>query len=198
MRAFIGIDFENKLRKEISDLQQRLRGYAVRGRWKHSDNFHLTLSFLDEISIGQKDQIDRVMKEMCNFVKPLSLALSGIGSFEGGSEIRVLWLGLSGDIRDLQSLYGEIGNSLASIGFPKEKRSFKPHITLGQDIVFKCGLEELRRTVGEARFAPFEAKSLFLFKSEQVQNKRIYTKISEYVFGKADRGRLQGSSINNI
>ncbi|MGI6606696.1 MAG: RNA 2',3'-cyclic phosphodiesterase [Peptococcia bacterium] len=97
MRAFIGIDFAPEVKKEIFNLQQRLRKYALRGRWKHSDNFHLTLKFLDEISLTQQAQINEAMQKVCLGQKPFKLAVTSLGVFNGKEAIRVLWLGLTGD-----------------------------------------------------------------------------------------------------
>lgn len=183
MRAFLGIDLENKMKMEILNLQKTLRNHTVQGRWKHSDNFHLTLKFLDEISLKQKQQIDGAMEKMCAAVNPFSLSLSGLGIFPGRDAVRVLWLGLTGDVEELQALYEGINKQLMPLGFPSEKRGYSPHITLGQEIVFKTGFDEIKQKMGEVRFEAFPVKYLYLFKSEQVQNKRIYSKISEYTLG---------------
>ena len=183
IRAFIGIDFDSELKNNIFELQQMLRIYAIRGRWKHIDNFHLTLKFLDEVGLRQQERIGEAMKKICISRRPFSLAVSGIGIFEGRDSIRVLWLGLRGDILELKSLHESVESALIPIGFPYEKRTFHPHITLGQDIVFKCEFDEIQRIMGNVRFNSFKVNSLFLFKSDQVQNKRIYTKVSDYDFG---------------
>ena len=46
MRAFIGIDFEENTKNAIRDLQQDYREAALKGRWKHHDNFHITLKLV--------------------------------------------------------------------------------------------------------------------------------------------------------
>jgi 2'-5' RNA ligase len=186
IRTFIGIDFENDLKNDILELQQRIRKYAVSGRWKHTDNFHLTLKFLDEISLRQQEQIDESMKELCFYIKPFDLAVSGLGIFNGRDAIRVLWLGFVGNIPELQSLHKSIDNTLTPIGFPGEKRSYNPHITIGQDIVFKYDYEEIQHVIGQVQFSPFTVNRVFLFKSEQEKNKRIYTNVAEYSFGVAN------------
>lgn len=180
IRAFIGIDFEEQLKNEIYKLQQRLKRYATRGRWKNIDNFHLTLKFLNEINWKQQQQIDRVMREICTGRKPFTLSLEGLGVFDGRDMIRVIWLGLSGDIRELGSLQKAIDNALTIIGFLPEKRRYSPHITVGQDIVFECPFEQIREVIGDVRLCPVNVEKLYLFKSEQVQNKRIYTRVTEY------------------
>lgn len=161
-------------------LQQNLKKFAVKGRWKHIDNFHLTLKFLDEINVSQIGQIDEAMKKLCTDIKPFNITLSGLGTFKGrNDEIRVLWLGLEGDIANLKALQNGVDDIMAPLGFPPEKRSYTPHVTIGQDIVFEGSIG----VVDELKFSPIRVDNLVLFKSEQVQNKRVYTKVSQYNFG---------------
>lgn len=184
MRSFIGIDFNTDIKNEIYELQQRIRKYAVKGRWKYIDNFHLTLKFLNEISLSQQAQIDAIMKKVCINKERFNLKLTEPGIFEGKDSVRVLWLGLEGDIQPLHSLQKEIDKALNSIGFSLEKRKFKPHITIGQDIVFEHEFDHIKKSLENILIQPIPVESLFLFKSEQIQNKRIYTKVSEYSFSK--------------
>lgn len=180
MRAFIGIDFKQELKHELAELQKSLKNYAVKGRWKYIDNFHLTLKFLGEIDQWQKEQIDNIMHNICIDQKPFSLTLDDLGVFAGRENIRVLWLGLAGDINRLTSLYNKIEEGLNSLGFPREKRGYKPHVTIGQDIVFKEDFLHIRDGLSLSKFTAIYVDRLFLFKSEQIGNKRIYTKISRY------------------
>jgi len=180
IRAFIGIDFSDDCRKYIFDLQQRLKKYAVRGRWKHIGNFHLTLKFLDEISAEQKKQIDMSMKQLCGAFKPFSLEISETGIFKGNDAVRVLWLGIGGDLRALHQLAGSIDSSVSALGFPPEKRRYTPHITIGQDIIFECPFENIADSIGRISYGPISVEKICLFRSEQVQNRRVYTIVSEY------------------
>jgi len=183
MRTFIGIDFDDELKKNIFELQQRLRELAVKGRWKHSDNFHLTLKFLDEIDEKQKMEIDNALRQISCETKPFELSLSGLGIFPGGDSVRVLWLGVTGDMPELKYLQGSIDQALEPIGFPKDKRAYRPHITIGQDVVFKLEFDEIKKIIGEVKLTAFKVNRLFLFKSEQIGYKRVYTKIEEYKLG---------------
>jgi 2'-5' RNA ligase len=182
IRAFIGIDFSRELKNRIFEFQQRIRKYATKGRWKHSDNFHLTLKFLNEISLNQQLQIDEAIKGLCIEQIPFSLELSDIGIFRGKEYIRVLWLGFSGEIQKLQLLHKRIDKALSPIGFMRESRKFTPHITIGQDIIFKCSFEQIRSELGKTLSDRIVVDRLYLFKSEQINNRRIYSKISEYKF----------------
>ncbi|SHN75582.1 RNA 2',3'-cyclic phosphodiesterase [Desulfitobacterium chlororespirans] len=183
IRAFVGIDFAEKVKDQIHELQQKLKGYARKGRWKGRDNFHLTLKFLAQISFAQKVQIDESLQSLCRKERPLNLELKGLGVFGGKEPYRVLWLGLAGDIQDLGALHKKVDQALAPLGFPPEKRPFNPHITLGQDIVLARGFEEIQAEVGGFEFTPIHAERIHLFKSEQVRFKRIYTTIADYPLG---------------
>ena len=182
IRTFIGIDFDKELKNKIYKLQQTLKTYAKKGRWKYIDNFHLTLKFLDEITLAQKAQIDDAMKKLCMDKIPFNLEITKLGTFEGKDSIRVLWLGVTGDMPQLQTLQREIDNALIPIGFEPEKRSYKPHITIGQDIVFDCSFDQILNRIGDIQLGTNRVKEIFLFKSEQIQYKRVYTKIARYDF----------------
>lgn len=45
---------------------------------------------------------------------------------------------------------------------------------------FECPFDHIRDSIGQINFSPINVTALTLFKSEQIQNKRIYSKISEY------------------
>lgn len=180
IRAFIGIDFDDDCKKYICELQQKLKKNARMGRWKHIDNFHLTLKFLGDITPEQKKQIDGVMQNICMEQNPFSLEISKLGFFSGKDTIRVLWLGLSGDLRRLEPLASKISYSLSEIGFTPEKRKYTPHITIGQDVLFYYPFEQVSKAIGPISFGPIAVSRLALFKSEQIQGRRVYTKISEY------------------
>ncbi len=181
MRTFIGIDFNKELKNEIFNLQLNMKDFAAKGRWKYIDNFHLTLKFLGDINQAQKNLIDEVLRSICANTAPFSLSIDDLGRFSGKANIRVLWLGLNGDLKQLSQLHQSIDNSLEPLGFKKDTRAYSPHITIGQDIVLKCSFADLKSRLNLKSY-PFLVDRLFLFKSDQIDYKRVYTKISEYKF----------------
>jgi 2'-5' RNA ligase len=182
IRAFIGVELENDIKEHIYELQQGLRRYAAKGRWERIGNYHLTLKFLDEINVSQQKQIDEVLRRICAEQSSFRLEAAEPGIFNGRDSIRVLWLGLGGDLRPLRSFAGEIDSCLSQIGFTPENRRFAPHITIGRDIVFECPFEQIRESIGPVKYGPIDVARATLFKSEQIQGKRVYSKVSEYAF----------------
>lgn len=183
MRAFLGIDFDPEMKKRMLLLSQELRSHAVKGRWKHSDNFHLTLKFLDEISLEEKTGIDNAMNELCLRIPPFRINTSDLGVFKGRESIRVLWLGVQGDTHVLRLLQNGIENALATLRYSPESRSYNPHITLEQDIVFREDFNSIKKKLREVPMETLQVDSLYLFMSEQSGGRRIYTRISEYKLG---------------
>ncbi len=181
IRAFIGIDFEDEVNKKIYEIQQRLSIYTRSGKWKEIDNLHLTLKFLDEINMNQKIKIDEVIEKIISMESPLELTISGLGYFKGKGCIPVLWLGFNENNQKLYSIQEEICSKLTQIGFAPDKRKYVPHITIGQNIIFNCDFMKICDEIGEIKIET-NANNIFLFESEQVDNKRVYSKKSEYCF----------------
>jgi 2'-5' RNA ligase len=184
MRAFIGVDFGKDLKDRIADIQARLRRNSETGRWKYIDNFHLTLKFLDEIDWEKAAAVSRILTEACSEADAFRLNISGIGSFSGRDCLRVLWLGLGGELERLGRLYDAIDGRLLQLGFERERRGFTPHITIGQDVVFKEDFESLKKLADFSKFPEIIIDRLYLFKSEQECGKRIYTPVREFRLGR--------------
>ncbi|MDD2534137.1 MAG: RNA 2',3'-cyclic phosphodiesterase [Eubacteriales bacterium] len=180
MRIFIGIDFSNEIKQEIATVQEQLKPYTVSGNWKPSESFHMTLKFLGEVGAAQITPIHEAIKNACMSKKPFELNLSRLWSFDGKDSIRILWLGLGGELDQLQILQAKIDSALHALGFPAEKRGFAPHVTIGQDIVFKTSLEQVQNELGDIELKTHLVKSLVLFESHEFEGKRIYTKIEDY------------------
>lgn len=186
MRTFIAVDFDSRLKKQIARLQTELRLYAASGRWKHVDNFHLTLKFLGEIKPDAIPGIDDKLRDICINTGRFRLKISEMGVFPGRDMIRVLWLGIQGDLDKIQKLQFEIESSFEELGFARERRRYTPHVTIGQDIRFDRDFQSIKELFDPdlKEFPGILADRIYLFKSEQIGNKRVYTPISEYRFGK--------------
>jgi 2'-5' RNA ligase len=174
MRTFFSIEFDNELKEEITALQNKLRQHTYRGRWKYKDNFHITLKFLGDIE--HKDIsciLDNV--EDLSEIKSFSLSIDKLGYFMGKNNIRVLWLGLGGEIELLKNLKNSIDKRLVQSGFEIEKRKFTPHITIAQDIISETDFDNLIKIFNNYDFPKINVKAFNLMLSEQIGNKRIYS-----------------------
>lgn len=180
MRSFIGINFSSEIKEDISKIQKQIRSNSSKGRFKHVDNFHITLKFLGEIEEKQAVEIAKMLKEIAENHSCFELQLQDIGRFKGRDSIRTLYIGLGGNIEALQRLNKATEAAMEVLGFKKEGRPYTPHITISQDLILNIPFEELKKQIDMASTHRISVNKIELIKSEQVQNKRIYTPICVY------------------
>lgn len=180
MRSFIGINFSSETKEDLGKIQRLLRDHASKGRFKHVDNFHITLKFLGEIENQQSEKIAKKLEEIARAQKSFDLKLQDIGQFKGRENIRTLYIGLGGNIDALKQLNEGIEAAMELLGFKKERRLYTPHVTLSQDLILDISFEELKKHIDISNTHTIYVNKIELIKSEQIQNKRIYTPICGY------------------
>lgn len=180
MRSFIGINFSSETKEDLGKIQRQVRDYAIKGRFKHMDNFHITLKFLGEIENQQSVEIARKLEEIAGKQKSFELKLQDIGQFKGRENIRTLYIGLGGDINALRQLNEGTEAAMELLGFKKEARHYTPHVTLSQDLELDISFEDLKNHIDLSSTHTIYVNKIELIKSEQIKNKRIYTTIFGY------------------
>jgi len=132
MRTFIAIDFEQKIKDELSLFIQKLQAVSSNVKWIKKSGMHLTLKFLGEIEEDKTAEIKSCLSKISKNHDSFSLQLKGTGTFPPGKKKpRVLWVGVE-ENKKLAKLQSDIERELAKLGFPPEKRPFHPHLTLGR------------------------------------------------------------------
>lgn len=88
-------------------------------------NLHMTLHFIGNVSLSQRDclsqQADRVRSS------PFELKIDSTGFFQ---KPKVAWLGLTDPPPALFGLHHELGQSLKSCEYHPETRTYNPHVTV--------------------------------------------------------------------
>jgi 2'-5' RNA ligase len=183
IRAFIAIELPEEVKKTLTRLQNRLKsGCRTPVRWTDPDDTHLTLQFLGDIDSGITGQITNAMAEAARGVRPFRLAVSGLGVFPDPGRVRVVWVGLTGDLEKLNRLQKSIEAALSSLGFTAEARPFTPHLTLGR--VRDQARPDERQSLGQLVSGAvndtecrFDINSIHLIKSQLTPQGPIYTRI---------------------
>lgn len=131
MRLFVAVHLPQEIRERLALVQERLRRAQADVSWVKPANLHITLKFLGETEPKRLERIGPVLAEAARNVTPFSLAVAGVGAF-GGRIPRVVWVGVREGTAPLEALAGAVESGLARLGFPKEKRGFTAHFTLGR------------------------------------------------------------------
>jgi 2'-5' RNA ligase len=84
----------------------------------------------------------------------------------------------------LQDIQRSLDGHLADLGFPKESRGFKAHLTLGR-VKGKINSDRLKVAMSELEgfeSKPFDVNRIILFKSELRQSGAVYTQVQGVSF----------------
>ena len=133
IRTFIAIKVPGHVRDVLSQVVQTLQKIEfINVRWVRTESIHLTLKFLGDINPKLVPQIGNAMVDSARESSTFGLRLSNLGTFPTLSKPRVLWIGLQGEIGALTKLQLKTEGQLESIGFPRSKGPFNPHLTVGR------------------------------------------------------------------
>ncbi len=184
-RAFVAIDLPKSVRSALQAAQETLNSCGLRVRWVRPQGMHLTLKFLGNIKAGLTDDIVHAMALAAKGRAGLALTAKGIGVFPHVRRPRIIWAGLSGRLEVLKSMAETLDAHLASLGFPRETRAFKAHLTLGR-VKGKIVADRLQAAIDKLETFEsegFEVSQIILFKSELRPSGAVYTKINEVPLG---------------
>lgn len=187
IRAFIAIELPESILQTIQEAQDTLKGYGFGIRWVRRQGMHLTLKFLGNIRRGDLEQLRGAIEQASLEFLPFSLKGKGIGVFPDIRRPRVVWVGVLGDVEALCAFQRRLESQLKVLGFPKERRPFKGHLTLGRvkDRVDRTKLGEALEELKGFQTEPFTAGSVVLFESDLRPSGAIYSKLAEAPFRSA-------------
>jgi 2'-5' RNA ligase len=179
MRVFIAIDIPNEIRTALKEVQRELRPLTTSVRWVAAESIHITLKFIGEVPDKGLDDIDTALTGLT--WKPFTVTVRGVGFFPGTRSPRVFWAGM--EAPTMQGLGERIESRMERLGFEKEKRAFRPHITLARanntriESSFVSGAAQYE----EHEFGSFVVDRMFLFKSTLNPSGAVYEKLKEYL-----------------
>lgn len=130
IRAFIGVRIDPEMAQKISVAQSQLQRKLTGVRWVARENLHFTLKFLGPISEQKVGPIMDTLGAAVSAVPRFLMVAKSVGVFPDARRPRVLWVGLEGDT--LSALATEVERALDPLGFAREKRAFRPHLTIGR------------------------------------------------------------------
>lgn len=185
IRAFIAIELNEAVRRALSDLQKDLKRELAAVRWVRPAGIHLTLKFLGDIPDEQVDAIGAALTSATRGQGALKLTVKGLGVFPGVRKARVIWAGLSGETAALFDLQGAVDTALEAVGFPREGRRFRAHLTLGRFKKSPVAHELVRVIEHRSAFSPVEmpVDRVILYRSELRPQGARYSVLSRAVLG---------------
>ena len=177
MRIFIALDIPADVRAGLTKYMERARLLAPEARWARVEGLHVTLKFVGEASESRVDE----MKAALASVKaaPFAVHFTGVGFFPNQKAARVFWAGVDGGDQ-LPRLASTIDAALEKLGFPRETKSYHPHLTLARTSARP--LRELQPLLADPppQFGTMTAREFFLYQSQPQKGGSKYTKLERF------------------
>jgi 2'-5' RNA ligase len=130
IRAFVAIKVDEPVLERIAQATEILRSKLHDIRWIATANCHLTLKFLGAVDETRVDHIGSALQRKLDLFPQCAISVKGLGIFPDAKRPRVLWAGVEGET--LAALAEGVESALAPLGFEREQRPFRPHLTIGR------------------------------------------------------------------
>ncbi|WP_077621265.1 RNA 2',3'-cyclic phosphodiesterase [Sediminibacillus massiliensis] len=128
---FIGIPIEKQYEHWLGEWQTELKEKDLKYKsWTHPADLHITLKFLGAVSDKDIKELKDNLAENFRY-QSFQVNIGNIGFFGKQNNPRVIWAGVENNDL-LNKLQENVENVCISLGFTKESRPYRPHITLAK------------------------------------------------------------------
>lgn len=185
MRLFIAVNFPPNLIEAMEKIRDPLVSSFPNVAWTKRENLHFTLKFLGNIKEKEKEdllpKIKTAIRESTLNIQPFSFTFTRFGYFE--KEQLIIWLGISSQ-KQLLTLVQHLEDRLAYLGFPKEKRNYSPHLTIGRgkhlSLDLKTKIKDILRVKIPSKVTPLLVREISLMESVLKKTGPIYTLLENF------------------
>lgn len=183
LRAFIALEIPTGIHQAIEQKTAPMRATLNPSlvRWVPSENVHLTLKFLGDVSPSNLEMLEQMLiAEVCQH-QPFEVGFGGLGAFPNSKRPRVIWIGIHAPA-GLAALQHGIQAATATLGYPDEQRSFSPHLTIGRvkQNAGSAGIQKIRNALEETKVGTLgtaRVSAVHLFKSDLKPTGAVYTRL---------------------
>ena len=130
MRVFVAVFPPPEVQKALMEAARAFPANAF--RLTPPERVHLTLKFLGDVPEDDLDGVRVALAEVCGRHGPFEVETSGFGAFPSARKARVVWAGVGEGHDRLRSLAEDVEGSLENLGFAREGRAYRSHLTLGR------------------------------------------------------------------
>jgi RNA 2',3'-cyclic 3'-phosphodiesterase len=180
-RIFVAVDISDDVRRKVSTYIQELREEFsnLRVGWEKTEKLHLTLKFLGDSDENQIEKLREIVRNIAGQVSKFSLKIAETGVFPSPRNARILWIDVKDEKGSLAKINRLLETECEKIGFSKERKNYKPHLTIARlrDVGKSKELAEkhLRK---EFKPAEFEVAEIVIYESRLQPAGSIYQKLT--------------------
>jgi RNA 2',3'-cyclic 3'-phosphodiesterase len=162
LRAFVAVEVGEEVTRRAAEVLERLRQAAGSDvKWVDPRNFHLTVKFLGSTRRSDLPRLSEALRALAARVTPFDLEFAGVGAFPNARRPQVVWLGVCAGQEPLAALAGEAEAVFEALGWAREQKPYRAHLTLGRTREARRGARPPSRA-GSAAAASSHAAALAL------------------------------------
>ncbi|HUF49420.1 MAG TPA: RNA 2',3'-cyclic phosphodiesterase [Longimicrobiales bacterium] len=191
MRTFVALNLPAEERARLHAALEPLRARALPIRWTAADALHLTLKFLGEIEGAAVNRIDTALRAVAAQHAPLTLRPGGVGAFPAIRRASIVWVGIEPDSA-LLALQRDLELALSRLGYAREQKPFRPHITVGRTRG-SARAPDIERHASELRYeSQVRVATLDLMRSHVGANGSRYEALLRRTLGETPETEVNG------
>lgn len=176
-RIFLGTLINaNGILSALPDIQESFI-QVLKGKWTETENLHINYKFLGEVPI---DKIEEIKSSLSDYLKEFEspLKFNGLNCFPNTDNPRVLYMNVFSPDKSILSAAANIELELEKLGFDREKRRYKPHITLCRVKSSFTGFEDVLSDFSKVKFDSVNSYRINLIESKLTSSGPIYSVIA--------------------
>lgn len=177
IRTFIAVEFPEPIKEKISRDIDLLRQAAPLVRWSQPENLHLTARFLGDVKENDLEELFDAVEDAVAEIEPFVLEICGVGAFPNWRYPRVIWAGVKEGAEEAKHLAGLVESACMELGYEKERRPFRPHLTLGRvkEPAHAFGLHTAAHMMEEKEFGIVDVDEIVVFMSTLRRTGPVYS-----------------------
>jgi 2'-5' RNA ligase len=168
-RLFLAVNYSVTVTRRIADATAKLRaacdGAGIKVTWAPPQSLHITTKFLGwangEVVDAVRDQMAAVLEGRKSF----EIGARGVGAYPDERRPHVLWVGVHDGSGTLAAIAEATDAAMGDIGFPREKRAFSPHVTIGRVKDPAGGVHDICAPFRGADFGASPVREVILYES---------------------------------
>ncbi len=185
VRCFIAISLPEDIVKRLAQQIASIKEVVPHGviRWVREDNIHLTLKFLGNVPSNELTEITNSIQRSADRHAAFVFEIVSFGCFPKLNSPHTLWIGIREPSGVLLSLQSDLEDELAGLGFPRERRRFHPHLTIGRvkrnaDRDARTELAESLAQVKVEQIGVVQVRGIRLMRSDLHPAGAVYSQLS--------------------
>jgi RNA 2',3'-cyclic 3'-phosphodiesterase len=131
MRLFIAIELPEDAKEHLLAVRDAAKPHVGGAALTRAANLHLTLKFLGEVEPRRAESLVESLEKVKG---PAGIELSAveIECFPSRGSVRIVASALGGQVEALAAVHAAIEQRCRFLGFERETRAYRPHVTLAR------------------------------------------------------------------